>query len=138
MPLLSQEDNIKGYWEEVKDQYPNLSFEQFAKICKSPFLHTKEEIRGSKYPVIFIKHLGTFKVYPKTLKDLLWSLGNFWNKKTVTEVDYNDRLAFLTNLKKQVDEREKLISRKKYKKPEEDESDNEACNDGTDRESEAD
>lgn len=63
MPTYNQERNIKGYWEEVKDQYPNMDFDTFEKICKAPFEFIKKCIRDDRLPFIAIKYFG--KIRPK-------------------------------------------------------------------------
>lgn len=72
---------IKQYYEEVAEQYPELSFEEFKEICKQPFQFLKDEMEKGELPTIRLKYLGTFLVYPKRAEHL--------RKKVIDRDKYN-------------------------------------------------
>lgn len=76
MPDLSHYRAISEYWEEVKDQYPNISAEQFRVICESPWMAIKEWMRSERLPVIFMKYMGTFKPSKGTIRKMLGRMGD--------------------------------------------------------------
>jgi hypothetical protein len=71
---LDAEILTRQYYETVQDQYPDIDFEEFKKICYNPFEYTKEEMAGSELPVIRLKYFGTFLVYPKRAEAMLNNL----------------------------------------------------------------
>lgn len=77
MPHLTQERAIKEYWEKVKDQYPDIDFTTFTKICKHPFEYIKKSIRKDHLPIILIKYLGKFRPFAPMIQRQL----NFLIKK---------------------------------------------------------
>lgn len=76
MPLISQDKMIKMYYEEVKEQYPDLTFEEFKKVCKSPFLAIIEWMKDPWLPWIKIKFLGQIKPFEGTVLDRIKVIKN--------------------------------------------------------------
>ena len=68
---LDSEIAIKQYYEEVKHLYPHVTFDQFKEVCKAPFDYTKVQMASGELPVIRLKYLGTFLVYPKRAEAFL-------------------------------------------------------------------
>lgn len=58
MALYTQDRAIKEYYETIKDQYPDLSFDQISEICKAPFIFFKKCIQSGELPRIYIKYIG--------------------------------------------------------------------------------
>lgn len=71
MPLLEHNKLIGEYWEEVKSKYPQLDFDKFYLICRAPFNYIREQIRDKSLPIIMIKYLGKFRVYPGRIKEFI-------------------------------------------------------------------
>lgn len=71
MRKLDSDIAIQQYYEEVKHLYPHVTFEQFKEVCKGPFDYTKVQMASGELPVIRLKYLGTFLVYPKRAEALL-------------------------------------------------------------------
>jgi hypothetical protein len=67
MPNLAHADAIKEYWDIVKDNYPNITFEQFETVCKSPPKAIKQWIKNGDLPIIHVKYLGKIMVYKGTI-----------------------------------------------------------------------
>lgn len=102
MPSLTQEKIIKGYWEEVKDQYPNLTFEQFSEICETPAKFTTSQIANGKLPRIHVKYLGDFKVYPKRIAKKLEDIEAWLKLGYITKEKYEERKAFFLNYQEEI------------------------------------
>lgn len=64
MKLESQE-LIEEFYEKNKDKYPDLTFAQVKECAYMPYQYTREEITSGRLPVVRLKYLGTFLVYPK-------------------------------------------------------------------------
>lgn len=58
---------IKGYFDLIKDQYPNLTLPELTLMCRSPFLYLRQQWKDIKLPTIRFMHFGTFVVKPGTL-----------------------------------------------------------------------
>lgn len=102
MPLLSQEDTIKGYWEEVKDKYPNISFDNFVEICKAPFNYVKKCIQVGDLPFILVKYLGKFRVYQGEIKRAITKNKVFFEKGIIDEWTFKKNDEFYTRYLKDV------------------------------------
>ena len=85
---LDAEILLKQYYEKVKDNYPSVSYEEFKKICYSPFEFVKQEISSGELPVIRLKYFGTFLVYPKRAEGLLKKLENMYQYNKISEEKY--------------------------------------------------
>ena len=81
---LEAEAVVKEYYESVRHNYPDISFEEFKKICYAPFEFTRKQMENDRLPVIRLKYFGTFMVYPKRAKGLLKDLG----KKKVKDKEF--------------------------------------------------
>lgn len=90
MATYNQERIIKEYWAEVKDKYPDVSFEKFSEACKYPAIFIKNEIKSGKLKTIMIKWLGKFIVYPARLKRELNRKEIFFKKGIIPEEEYLD------------------------------------------------
>lgn len=88
MPVMDNDRAIKEYWEEVKHEYPDISFEDFRKICRSPFDFIKKCISGGEFPRILVKYLGKFKVFEGRIRNLMTKNQQLYEKGFRSEVDY--------------------------------------------------
>lgn len=71
MPSIDTDKLIREYWDLVKEKYPNFTFEKFEKVCKAPFYFFKSQIESKDTPVVHIKYLGKFRIYPKNVRWLM-------------------------------------------------------------------
>lgn len=93
MPNLDTEKSIKQYWEQVKDKYPNIDFDMFRKICRSPFNFTRQAMALKEMPRITIKYFGKFLIYSETFKKLLkWNERNI-SRGYITQERYEERIV---------------------------------------------
>ena len=90
---------VEDYYAQVKDKYPDIELERFARICKSPFYFIKKIMEDRTFPVIQIKYLGKFLVYPGKVKAILKSLKLSKEKGAMTpednETNTKDLIKFL-------------------------------------------
>jgi hypothetical protein len=91
--VIEHEDMIKQYYEKVKDQYPHLSYQQFANICKAPFQFVKEGIRSGTYPRINLKYMGKFEPRKGRLKQHLIRIGIYEANGSMSKEDYEIKSA---------------------------------------------
>lgn len=99
MPLLEHDKAIEQYYEQVKDKYPDIDFERFRKICRSPFETIKKLIKGSTLPIIMVKHLGKFIPVKARVIQQLEYLERVYRsgKTTMTEEEYIYKKTYLEN-----------------------------------------
>jgi len=106
MALLETNDTIKEYFEEVKHLYPNIPFEQFSDICKTPFRFFKMKIEQPNMPTIYIKYFGKFRVFSTTIQSLLKALETKKHFNQINDERYAKHKEFLLNKYKEVKEDE--------------------------------
>lgn len=88
MPQLDHDQVIRQYWLEVKDKYPDLTYEQFKEICKSPFAAIKVWIKSGFFFRILVKYLGKFKVSGFKAKEAIATNQRRFDKGDISEVQY--------------------------------------------------
>lgn len=91
MPSIDTDKLIKEYWETVKEKYPNFTFEKFEKVCKAPFWFFKSQIESKETPVIHIKYLGKFRLYPKSIRRRIERNDYRKSMGKIDEETYNQR-----------------------------------------------
>lgn len=97
MSILEHEDAIKEYYEQVKDKYPNIDFEKFRKICKSPFEFIKKCIRSNDMPKIMIKYIGKFRIFPGRIKKALKSNDLYLEREIITPEYHQEKKGIYEN-----------------------------------------
>lgn len=95
---------IEDYYTKVKDKYPDIEFDRFSKICKAPFYFIRKAMEDRTFPLIQIKYLGKFLVYPGKVKAILKSLKLSKEKGTMTPEDYETNTKDLITYLKENDE----------------------------------
>lgn len=95
--IYSVENSIKEYHNQVKDKYPDISFEQFEKICKAPFYYIKKKMEDMSFPLIHIKFLGKFLVYHGKVKSLLNTFEKANLAGTISPKEYEESTKALKN-----------------------------------------
>jgi hypothetical protein len=79
---------IERYWNEVKDLYPHLTFEQFDQVVRSPFLYLKSRIRGYDFGPVRFKYFGRFEVRKGRAKLMDAKLDEVFSQERISEKEY--------------------------------------------------
>jgi hypothetical protein len=72
----SNVDLMTEFYEEEKDKYPDVSFEQFKEICFGPWRFLRHEMESGRLPKVRLKYFGTFQVYEGRAKNMLPTIKN--------------------------------------------------------------
>lgn len=97
MSLLEHEKAIEQYYERVKDKYPDIDFERFRLICRSPFETVKKWMKDGMLPLIMIKHLGKFIPMKGRVVERLKVLDRLLAKNIIDQDDYDNQKQKLEN-----------------------------------------
>lgn len=93
---LSHDELIKIFYEQVKDQYPGLTFEQTEEICKAPFIYFKKRIsEGFDLPFIQLKYLGTLTTTTGRIRSMIHSNRRHYAKGRMGELEFEEKDRFL-------------------------------------------
>ena len=93
---------ISEYYEQVKDQYPDLTFTEFEKICQAPFVFLKKEMEEGNLPTVRFQYFGTFLVYPKRVTALLSKLEVDFKSLKIGPKIYFKKKEILSNFLKRI------------------------------------
>lgn len=104
MALLETNDTIKEYYNEVKDLYPDMSYEQFQDICKYPFRFFRSKIEQDDMPNIDIKYFGKFRVFAASIKGKLKELETSKHFNHISEENYEKYKENLNSLLKKIED----------------------------------
>jgi len=110
MPILTQDQAIEQYYESVKDQYPDIDFQTFSTMCRTPSEFIKHCIRQDNIPIIHVKYLGKIRTYRTRLKRIIY----IYTKRVALNKDtpeirqaYIDTIDYLCRYMKHLDEYDK-------------------------------
>ena len=93
---LSHDELIKIFYEQIKDEYPDFTFEQVEEICKAPFIYFKKRIsEGFDLPIIQLKYLGTLTTTTGRIRSMIHSIRRHYAKGKITTVEYEEKDKFL-------------------------------------------
>jgi hypothetical protein len=106
MPVMDNERAIKEYWNEVKHKYPDMTFDDFRKICKSPFEYFKRCIANGEFPRILVKYMGKFKIFKGKVKNLMTDNQLKFERGYRDEIDYEKFKIQLAEHLKNIEEDE--------------------------------
>lgn len=104
MPMLEHDNAIEEYYNEVKDKYPDIPFEKFKLICRTPWLYIKRCIQSTEMPIIHIKFFGKFRVFSHRVIKSLKACGTSYKNNRITIEEYEARKKFLTGYLKQLED----------------------------------
>lgn len=94
--LIEQDRAIELYWEKVKHLYPDMKYRDFHFICKYPSIFIKACIKNTNFlPVIHIKYLGKFRIFPARIKKCLLEQEDMLSRGILTQAEYEHNQKFL-------------------------------------------
>lgn len=83
--------DIVNYYNEVKDDYPDVTLKQFGEICNSPFSIVKEVISNNVRD-IRLQYFGAFKVSIPRINKIKKRLERAYEKKSINKEFYSKEL----------------------------------------------
>jgi len=95
--MESSASNIEQYYEQVKEQYPNITLEHFKIICTAPFKQVKRVMSSGVLKDIRLQFLGVFEVSQSRVKYSKKTLIENFESGVITEQRYLDRLKILNS-----------------------------------------
>lgn len=85
---ITNQDLINEFFEKYKNDYPNVSYDQFRDICFGPWRHLRRIMESGSLEEVRIKYFGTFLVYPKKAKAELEKIKKKFLDKTIYNKEY--------------------------------------------------
>lgn len=96
-------DLMSEFFKEIKEEYPDLSFDQLKDILFGPWRFLREQIESGFFPEVRFEYFGVFKVYPGRVKYLLENLKERKDKGLITQEFYDKYEELLNNYIKRVE-----------------------------------
>lgn len=85
---LNNQDLLEEFYQEIEEDFPNVSFEQVKEICFGPWRFLKDEMESGNLASVRLKYFGTFQVYPGRAKNMLYNLDKRYNANLIDEKQY--------------------------------------------------
>jgi len=95
--LESSASNIEQYYEQVREQYPNIDLEHFKVICTAPFKQVKKVMSSGVLRNIRLQFLGVFEVSQSRVKYSKRSLQANYDNGLISEKRYTERMKVLNS-----------------------------------------
>ena len=87
---------IEKYYNEL-DPKPDMSFEDFQDICRTPFRHLQQKLSSRVLYDIRYKYFGKFTPKPNQLVWLLHNTRERCNKGLIEQKSYNATVVMITD-----------------------------------------
>ncbi len=104
MPLLTNKELIKQYWETMKNNIEGLSYDEFELICKSPFTFLKATIKSKAKNFLIFTHFGKFRSKEWIVKDQMKRYERGLEKGVMTQEDYDFKMLEAKRYLKEIQE----------------------------------
>lgn len=101
---LDNQQLMEEFHSTVKNEFPNIDFEQLKDICFGPWRFLKDEMESGNLPTVRLKYFGTFQVYPGRCNNMLYHLKNKFEKGLITEEFYNKYKTMIENRLKNLED----------------------------------
>ena len=85
---LNNQDLLEEFYQEIKEDFPEVSFEQVKEICFGPWRFLKDEMESGNLSSVRLKYFGTFQVYPGRAKNMLYNLDKRFKANLIDEKQY--------------------------------------------------
>ena len=89
--------NIEEFYEELKEEYPELTLSDFNNICRGPFRFIKEVISSGELKDIRLQYFGIFQVSKSRVKYNKKMLEENYKKGNIPESRYFKKKKILEN-----------------------------------------
>lgn len=95
---------IKEFYTSIKEKYPDLTLDEVEVMCKQFFYYIRSCMQDDSMPLIHIKYLGKFIVYPGKVRTLLKNQITALNRGTITQEQFEERSKTFINYLKENNE----------------------------------
>lgn len=85
---MSPNKIIEEFYSSVKEEYSDISLEEFKIICKSSWKYLRQCMEGEDFPEVRFKYFGVFKVKLGRAKFLLKKVEKDFKKDYLTKERY--------------------------------------------------
>jgi hypothetical protein len=99
-------ESISLYFKSIRNDYPDLTFEQVKEIAMGPWVFTKHIFESGVIDTIRLKYFGVFKVPPTRAKRLLREAKYRFDNKYITPKQYFKIKASIENYLKNIEDEE--------------------------------
>lgn len=94
---LSSQELVEEFYESIKEEYPDLTFEQVKDVCYGPWRYLRTEMEAGHLPVVRFKYFGKFLVNEGTAKGKLRELEEDYKAGKFTDERYIELKTMLVN-----------------------------------------
>ena len=101
---LDNQQLFTEFFEENKEDFPNVSYEQMKEIISGPWRQLNRIMSEGLMEEMRIKYFGNFTLYPKRVQSELSNLERRYKSGTVAEKDY---IRIKTMINKYLDEQKR-------------------------------
>lgn len=108
MPQIQMQKLVKEYYDTIKDQYPELEYEDFENICKAPFGFILYNLQRFDTPTILIKYLGKLKVFSESVKKQIKTVDKQLKFGYISEERHIEKVEHYTEILNRVLEAERI------------------------------
>lgn len=96
MDKLENKDLIKEFYDNYKNDYPDLDINDFKDICTSPWQFISKIMQSGELDSIRLKYFGIFQVLKGRAKNMLNNLDKKLENKQINNKQYNQYKSILT------------------------------------------
>lgn len=89
MNKLENKDLIKEFYDNYKNDYPDLNIDDFKEICISPWQFIAKTMQSGELDSIRLKYFGIFQVLKGRAKNMLNNLDKKLESKQINNKQYN-------------------------------------------------
>lgn len=97
---IEAKDLIEEFYEKEKENYPDLSLDQFKDVCYGPWRFLKREMENGELNAVRLKYFGVFQVHKGRAKWMSTAIEERRDKNIITEDKYQQLKVMLTKFLK--------------------------------------
>lgn len=85
---LNNADLLEEFYKEVKEKYPDISYEQIKEICFGPWRFLRQVMQYGNLESVRFMYLGKFQVRPSRARHVYKSNEKFYKEGRITEENF--------------------------------------------------
>lgn len=101
---LDSQALLSEFYEMIKDDYPEISFEMVKEACFGPWIALRHEMESGELPEVRFTYFGTFQVYPGRAKYMLYALDKKLEAGNITPLQHERYIAMITKYLKKLED----------------------------------